>query len=167
MKQKSSNKHPSLSSRGFIQRQKSGVGFTLIELLVVIAIIGLLASVVLVSLNSARGKARETKRLADIKQLQTALELYYDANNAYPSDPGYAFSDTANSVITGPTKALGPFLTKVPNDPLYPSWSSYYYVGNATDYGIYHCREIATPSCCYVKTSGGPASGWWGVSACP
>lgn len=142
-------------------------GFTLIELLVVISIIGLLASVVLVSLNGARKKARETKRLADIRQLQTALELYYNDNNAYPGDPGYAFTDTTNSVITGPTQALAPYLSKIPNDPSYPPWSSYYYVGTPTDYGIYYCREIATPSCCYVRTSGGPASGWWNVSACP
>ncbi|KKW10791.1 MAG: hypothetical protein UY50_C0026G0018 [Parcubacteria group bacterium GW2011_GWA2_49_9] len=59
-------------------------GFTLIELLVVIAIIGILSSVVLASLNSARTKTRDTKRVADIKQLQIALELYYDANSEYP-----------------------------------------------------------------------------------
>ncbi len=60
-------------------------GFTLIELLVVIAIIGVLASVVLASFNSARKKSRDARRVADVKQLQLALELYFDSNNAYPS----------------------------------------------------------------------------------
>lgn len=53
-------------------------GFTLIELLVVIAIIGLLSSVVLVSLNSARMKARDARRIVDLKQIRLALEMYYD-----------------------------------------------------------------------------------------
>lgn len=66
-------------------RQKKKSGFTLIELLVVIAIIGLLASIVLVSLNSARKKARDAKRLTDISQIQTALEMYYDNNGRYPA----------------------------------------------------------------------------------
>jgi prepilin-type N-terminal cleavage/methylation domain-containing protein len=62
------------------------VGFTLIELLVVIAIIGILASVVLASMNSARKKARDARRLSDLKQLQSALELYSDAHgNVYPT----------------------------------------------------------------------------------
>ena len=60
-------------------------GFTLIELLVVIAIIGILSSVVLASLNSAREKSRDARRIGDIKQLQLALEMYYDSNSAYPS----------------------------------------------------------------------------------
>lgn len=60
-------------------------GFTLIELLVVIAVIGILAAVVLASLNSARGKARDTRRISDLKQIQTALELYHTDNGSYPS----------------------------------------------------------------------------------
>ncbi|MBI5140306.1 MAG: prepilin-type N-terminal cleavage/methylation domain-containing protein [Candidatus Vogelbacteria bacterium] len=63
-------------------------GFTLIELLVVIAIIGILSSVVLVSLTSARAKARDAKRIADIEAIKSALALYYDSNSVYPNTVG-------------------------------------------------------------------------------
>lgn len=59
-------------------------GFTLIELLVVIAIIGLLSTLAVVALNSARQKSRDSKRVADVKQIQTALELYFADENGYP-----------------------------------------------------------------------------------
>jgi len=65
-------------------RNKKQTGFTLIELLVVIAIIGLLASVVLLSLNSARAKSRDAKRLADVRQFASALELFFNDNGGYP-----------------------------------------------------------------------------------
>ena len=67
-------------------KKKTGQkGFTLIELLVVIAIIGILSSVVLVSLNSSRAKARDAKRIADVGSIQQALALYFDSNAAYPA----------------------------------------------------------------------------------
>lgn len=59
-------------------------GFTLIELLITIAIIGVLASVVLSSLNSARALARDGHRMAVLENIQKALHLYYDDHGAYP-----------------------------------------------------------------------------------
>lgn len=63
-------------------------GFTLIELLVVISIIGLLSSVVLASLNSARVKARDAKRQSDMQQILTALNLYHDTYGCIPNVTG-------------------------------------------------------------------------------
>ena len=65
---------------------KTNKGFTLIELLVVIAIIGILSSVVLASLNNAREKARDARRISDIKNVQLALELHADDNNGNYAD---------------------------------------------------------------------------------
>ena len=73
-------------------------GFTLIELLVVIAIIGILSSVVLASLSTARQKSRDAKRISDIGQVQLALELYFDKVQSYPS---------TTPAICGPTGVTG------------------------------------------------------------
>lgn len=61
-------------------------GFTLIELLVVIAIIGLLSTMAVIALGDARQKTRDAKRQADLKVLQTAIELYI-SDNGYEPDP--------------------------------------------------------------------------------
>lgn len=60
-------------------------GFTLIELLVVVSIIGVLSSIVLSSLNTARSRARDVRKISELRSLQTALEIYHLDNNAYPS----------------------------------------------------------------------------------
>ncbi|MFA6028055.1 MAG: prepilin-type N-terminal cleavage/methylation domain-containing protein [Patescibacteria group bacterium] len=70
-------------------------GFTLIELLIVVAIIGLLATLAIISLTSAQSKARDTKRISDIKSLQSAVEMYYNDNNAYPQPTSWAALETA------------------------------------------------------------------------
>lgn len=78
-------------------------GFTLIELLVVVAIIGMLSSVVLSSLNTARANARDVKRQQDLRQIQTALELYYNVNAAYP---GEAACDSSKGTSSGSCDSL-------------------------------------------------------------
>jgi len=65
---------------------KNNRGFTLIELLVVIAIIGILSSVVLASLNTARQKSRDVARISDMRQIQLAFELYFDSCGQYPPE---------------------------------------------------------------------------------
>lgn len=93
-------------------------GFTLIELLVVIAIIGILSSVVLASLNSARQKSRDARRVGDIKQLQLALEMYYDSSNRYPT--------TAEGIAA----LVSTYIPAAPLDP--QSGSGYTYAANST-----------------------------------
>ncbi|MCX6792655.1 MAG: prepilin-type N-terminal cleavage/methylation domain-containing protein [Candidatus Falkowbacteria bacterium] len=74
--------------------------FTLIELLVVIAIIGVLSTMAIIALGNARTKARDAKRVADIKQISTALELYYADNNSYPTiiTPGNSLVSPSGSI---------------------------------------------------------------------
>ena len=61
-------------------------GFTLIELLVVISIIGLLASVILVSVNSVRMKARDAVRKSNLNQISKAIEMFYFETGSYPKE---------------------------------------------------------------------------------
>ncbi len=96
-------------------------GFTLIELLVVIAIIGLLSTLAVVALGSARVKARDSKRLSDLKQIQTALELYYTDQNTYPAGDNAVLGSTSIACLgTGGFGAVGctsPYIGQIPADP--------------------------------------------------
>lgn len=80
---------------------KKEKGFTLVELLVVIAIIGLLSTLAVVSLGSAREKARDAKRISDIRQIQTALELYFADAGIYPvqASPGIELGGTSAGAL--------------------------------------------------------------------
>lgn len=135
----------------------------MIELLVVISIIGILSSFAVVSLNSARGKARDALRKADMTQIRTALNLYYDENSQYPicgnwddnaSDFGAAAAAGSNCYNTALSSALTtgdkPFLGSMPkdpknttNDPNVDVAYIYRYVGKAdgTEYALVYKTE--------------------------
>ena len=134
-------------------------GFTLIELLVVMSIIGLLASVVVSSLNTARGKGRDARRVSDMHQIITALNLYAsDHNWQYPS-PTYSGGSHAgweSSDLEGDTflEALQPYLAKVPVDPintvnagfnLFVPSGNYYYAYYRYPAGYTNCPDIPGP----------------------
>ena len=104
-------------------------GFTLIELLIVVAIIGLLASVVLVGLGGFRARGRDARRIADLRETQNALELYYTKNNAYPSNISN-WSELKTALINA-----GIGITTISNDPL--SAETYVYSVTTSPYQNY------------------------------
>jgi general secretion pathway protein G len=102
--------------------QKQRKGFTLIELLVVIAIIGVMAALVIVNLSSANKKSRDSRRKADIAEIKTALELYYDDNLVYPTlTPRAAASGISGSLVPK-------YIKTMPQDPRNTGANIYYYL---------------------------------------
>ncbi len=150
---------------------KGSKGFTLIELLVVIAIIGTLASVVLASLNNARMKANDAKRLAEMRQVMVALESYYYDRGSYPASDvdgcgGWDVGNADRRFISG---GLGAAMPDPPEDTAFSGDCS----------GYFYYRYLAGSSGCdinrgafYVlgirdlESSGRPHSGSPGW-ACP
>lgn len=65
---------------------KSEAGFTLVELLIVLMVLGILATIAIPRFADMKGKANLVKAKTELKQVQTALELYYAENSAYPAD---------------------------------------------------------------------------------
>ena len=121
-------------------------GFTLIELLVVIAIIGLLSTLAVVALSSAREKARDSKRLSDLKQIQTALELYYTDKGAYPTTAAGVASISlgvlnttdcldATTGFTSKATCTTPYMGLVPADPQDAN-ADYVYISPSTGNGL-------------------------------
>lgn len=121
-------------------------GFTLIELLVVISIIGVLASVVLTSVNTARAKSRDARRISDTRQIKLALDLFYDKYGHYiisgqcrATTPNGSWSNSVQCLSGGrwlrdSSYNLAEFLPIDPIDPTnqnnWPRGAYYYYAQN-------------------------------------
>ena len=112
------------------------IGFTLVELLVTISIIGLLASITVLSVGNVRQVARDSKRLADIKKMQTGLEFLFNQTNGYPltkdalrdGDGFVNLGDANHNVLCSATNngfqanlgecgAFPVYMSKVPTNP--------------------------------------------------
>ena len=130
-------------------------GFTLIELLVVISIIGMLSSIVLASLNSARAKARDAQRLSDLRELQKALEFYYDDNRTYPPP------DSGSEVVTSLTELVPNYIPVLPSDPTRTGVNGYRYYRSPSDVFtlLVQLESDSHTSWCGISANGG-YTGW-------
>lgn len=93
-------------------RNKGFRGFTLIELLVVIAIIGLLGTIISGPINSARNKAKDAKKIGDIKNIQAALAQYADTNGQFPLTLGALSPQYIDAVPRNTLAAYTPQMDK-------------------------------------------------------
>lgn len=111
-------------------------GFTLIELLVVIAIIGLLSTLAIVALGTARSKSRDARRLSDLKQIQTALEMYNNETGNYPTTTSTILLGDINHACLGSNgfNSAGACTEQYISFPKDPSGGYYTYSGSGTDY---------------------------------
>lgn len=125
-------------------------GFTLVELLITIGIIGVLASIVLSSLQEIRMKGRDTKRQADLRALVSAMALCYDddACGATPTGKDYwtcpgtnsldtttPCDGTSGGVATGWNFSISPYLTIISRDPVNTGSFIYTWHNNGIEYG--------------------------------
>jgi type II secretion system protein G len=133
-------------------------GFTLIELLVVIAIIGILASVVLASLNTARAKSRDATRLSQTREVEKALQMYFADSGTYPNTGGAwrgtspgCYGAGGNNAIPG----LAPtYISVVPQDPQQPvGGGCYLYRSDGVDFKflIHGTFETCNPGSCPLQ----------------
>lgn len=123
-------------------------GFTLIELLVVIAIIGLLSTLAVVALNNARMKSRDAKRVSDIKQIQTALELYYADQNDYAAGAAISLGTTGYTTLSSGAGFSGTasgttYMGQVPANPT-PGGAAYIYTKGSGTYTLTFTLEGQT-----------------------
>ncbi len=144
---------------------KQNHGFTLIELLVVVAIIGMLSSIITASLNSARAKARDARRVSDLKQLNMAIMLYYDDNNNQWPCTGITGNDTYidDQSHCLASELVPKYIPSIPTDPKYggdgaKEWGNdYQYAYSTTLGGSYNLRTALESS--FLKQNAGYPDG--------
>lgn len=99
------------------RRKHRDWGFTLIELMIVITIIGLLSAMILVGLRRVQSLGRDTRRIADLQQIRTGLETYFNRNQFYPQLTNSSWTSAADPLPAALIGA-GIGISNVPADPL-------------------------------------------------
>ena len=112
-------------------------GFTLIELLVVIVIIAILATLLTANFVGVRQRGRDATRKSNLRQIQTALELYRSDIGLYPLTA--AFPACGNPFSSGTTT----YMQKIPCDPLLVTTSYTYTSTDGVTYTLRACLENA------------------------
>jgi type II secretion system protein G len=167
-------------------------GFTLIELLVVVAIIGVLATIVLSSLSNARAQARDARRVSEMKNFETALEMYYLDYNRYPNATVTTWNGSTTNIAAFES-TMAPYITidlqgKYYRDPSGLNASEFYYKStpgqNYQNYGIMTTLEASplgltdggysnqyyelgpNPKYCMDKYTGADGSWWTSSDRC-
>jgi len=107
-------------------------GFTLIELLIAIAILGILTASLLANYTISQKRARDSQRKHDLKQIQTALEMYFQDNDIYPPSLEFGAALTSDDGIV--------YMQKIPQDT--KSDRKYFYTqDNPQNFKLYACLE--------------------------
>ena len=115
-------------------------GFTLIELLVVVAIIGILSSIIVVSLTESRMKSRDAKRVSDAQSLSKALNMYQSSFQRYPAQET-EIALTGMDAVSLELKANN-FISVIPLDPLNGQGDyKYYYQSDGNTFLLRFCQE--------------------------
>lgn len=159
-------------------------GFTLMEILIAIAIMGIMAALLSGNFISSQKKARDAQRKADLRQMQNALELYFNDKSVYPVSSGGVIvgcgncngapsSCTWNSQSefrdTVPSSCGTTYMKKLPKDPV--ATQNYYYWSDGTSYKLYACLEntrdqkILNPLPAGVSCGGGCTTCNYGVAS--
>ena len=129
-------------------------GFTLIELLVAISIIGVLSSFLLANFVGVRQRARDGVRKSDLRQIQSALELYRSDQSTYPNAP---LPGCGSSLTSGSTT----YMQKIPCDPSTSTSYTYSVGGGNTTYSIFACLENGNDAQLDTPKTNCPGSSAW------
>ncbi len=138
-------------------------GFTLVELLVVISLIGILATLFLANLNVARERGRDAQRKSDLKNIETALRIYYNDKGNYPCSNstfqilGCGIQSTCSSVTLcswGGSFVSGSqtYMSVLSKDPLSPSRDYRYAQTDGDSFTLKACLENASDDKCNSTT---------------
>ncbi len=150
-----------------------GSGFTLIELMIAMGVISILSGIIITVINPAalRARGRDAQRVADLKKLQTALELYYSDNRAYPVQATLAPIATPLAVLI-PNYYSGTTSSDLPRDPSFTGGYScsgsfgYQYAGSVGLYVLVSDMETSVSVSDYTPCSNVSNCSTFGCSTC-